>query len=279
VLIASQFAGRGLSEFCQDPEARNAEMLARLSFEANPLEFGGAPIRVHIMPVIPRQPSVSDAINANFDRVHFDITNDYDQDVPLQSRDEDEENGDEGLDHLLGDDDPERTALLDELNRYVAFEAKARSLRNQLANDFLESKAGKAAKKAIDEAHDDLQADIEAAERRYQRKSDAAARKEGKKFGKHSPGFEAAEAWLRDQIAELTKEFAELREAILEAEMMAKDPKLGARFVDLINSINQANEVMSVINQQIEAIDQAEAAPESETPPKSVEKAKNAPGK
>jgi len=244
---------------------------------ANPLEFGGARLHLRAMPVVPTQPSVADAINANFHNVHFDITNDYDEDSPLQSRDDDEEDGDDSLDHLFGEEDPERTALVNELDRYTAYAAKARALRDKLANDFLATEAGTDAKEAIDEAKDDLEIDIESADRKYQRKMAAAAKREGKDFGKNSPGAKAAEAWLHDEIAELRTEFSELREAILEAEMMDNDPRVGARFVDLIDSINQTNEVIGVINQQIDAIDQAEL--ENEAPVKPVEKAENTSGR
>ena len=81
------------------------------SVAANPLELGGPRIQVRVMPAVPAQPRVSEAINANFQRVHFDISNGYDDYEPLQSRDEENDAEDDDLDGFFGEDDPAEIAL------------------------------------------------------------------------------------------------------------------------------------------------------------------------
>ena len=71
---------------------------------ANPLEFRGPPVQVHvwpIIPVIPTQPAIAEAINTNFNRIHFDVTNDPDEVPPRQSRDEDDDGEEDNLENIF----------------------------------------------------------------------------------------------------------------------------------------------------------------------------------
>lgn len=128
---------------------------------ANPLEFGGAPIQIRVAPVIPVVPTriaPSEAINVNFGPTYFNVTGNYDDAEPLQSQGEDED--DDDLSGLFGEQDPAETALKEKRDKLDARRQTLESALAKLVKAFLDSDDGTDAKGKIGKLDEQLGKDL-----------------------------------------------------------------------------------------------------------------------